>query len=36
MDSQCMPYILLSVTELDDLAEQIKQDFPNCGYRMMQ
>ena len=38
MDSLCMPYILLSVhdRELDDLAEQIQQDFPNCGYCMMQ
>ena len=29
-------YSIISDRELDDLAEQIKQDFPNCGYRMMQ
>ena len=29
-------YSTISDRELDDLAEQIKQDFPNCGYRMMQ
>ena len=29
-------YSTISDRELDELAEQIKQDFPNCGYRMMQ
>ena len=29
-------YSNISDTELDRIAGQIKQDFPNCGYRMMQ
>ena len=29
-------YSTISDRELDRLAEQIKKDFPNCGYRMMQ
>ena len=29
-------YATISDRELDDLTEQIKQDFPNCGYCMMQ
>ena len=29
-------YFTISDRELDHLAEQIKKDFPNCGYHMMQ
>jgi len=29
-------YSTISDRELDRLTEQIKKDFPNCGYRMMQ
>ena len=29
-------YSTVSDRELDYLAEQIKRDFPNCGYRMME
>ncbi len=29
-------YSNISDQELDDIAKQIKIDFPNCGYRMMQ
>ena len=29
-------YSTIGDQELDYLAGQIKQDFPNCGYRMMQ